>query len=75
MQNFSDEQLHDIVPPQSHVVPPLGGRRPFYLVSRQEWLSETILDRGYHGQIVPQILDFGAGKREQFEDQSADTHI
>lgn len=63
MQNFSDEQLQNIVPPQSHIVPPLGQRRPQYLVSRQEWLLETILDREYRGQIIPQILDFGAGKR------------
>lgn len=65
MLNFSDEQLHDLVPPQSHLVPPLSGKRPFYLVSREEWHSEMILDRGYHGQIVPQILDFGAGERER----------
>lgn len=63
MQNFSDEQLQNTVSPQSHIVPPLGRRRPPYLVSRQEWLIETFMDQEYRGQIVPQILDFGAGKK------------
>ncbi|KAL9123662.1 MAG: hypothetical protein Q9217_006927, partial [Psora testacea] len=60
MQNFSDEQLEEIVPPESHIVPPMGGRRPPYLVSRQEWLSEKILDKAYRGHIVPQIHDYGS---------------
>lgn len=71
MQGFSDEQLKEMVPPQSHIVPPLGERRPPYLVSRQEWSTETILDRGYHGPRIPQIFDFGSGERTYSRTNSA----
>ena len=63
MHNFSDKQLEEIVPPECHIVPPIGERRPPYLVSRQEWLCEKVLDKAYRGHIVPQILDYGSGKR------------
>lgn len=62
-RDLSDAQFQNFVPPQCHIVPPNGTKRPVYLVSRQEWIDEIGLDRGIRGQIVPQILDFGSGEK------------
>lgn len=63
IENFSDEHLENMVPPQSHILPPISENRPFYLVSREDWPNERFLDKEYHGRIIPQLLDFGSGEK------------